>query len=210
MLAAYRAADRAGALTLRVVAAQRVDVDQGPEQVDAMIAWRDRVRGKRLSAAAAKIFLDEEVSLHTAAMLAPYADAPSTRGELFIAPAALDALVKRLDAAGFDVHMHAMGDFAARAGLDAVAHAAKANGPARPAPSARPPRRRRSCGHRAVRQAGRRRGVHAALGASGRSRLRRDRGGARTEAHAVDVSDREHRGPRRPHRRRQAIGCPPR
>lgn len=129
MLSAYRAADRAHALTLRIVAAQRVDVSQGPEQVDAMIAWRDRVRSAHLSAGAAKIFLDEEVSMHTAAMLAPYADAPSTSGALFIAPEKLDALVTRLDAAGFDVHMHAMGDRATRVGLDAIARAVRTNGP---------------------------------------------------------------------------------
>lgn len=126
MLAAYRAADRAGELKLRIVAAQRVD---GPDQVASMIAWRDRVRSTHLSAGAAKIFLDEEVPMHTAAMLAPYADMPSTRGSLFVAPPVLDGIVRRLDAAGFDVHMHAMGDLAVRAGLDAVEHAAKANGP---------------------------------------------------------------------------------
>jgi len=128
LLAAYRASDRAGALTLRVAAAQRVDVGRGPEQAAAMIAWRERVRSAHLSAGAAKIFLDEEVTMHTAALLAPYADAPSTRGTLFVAPARLDALVQRLDAAGFDLHMHAMGDLAARAGLDAIERAARANG----------------------------------------------------------------------------------
>jgi predicted amidohydrolase YtcJ len=62
-------------------------------------------------------------------MLAPYADAPKERGELFIQPAALDAMVQRLDAAGFLIHMHAMGDRAVRVGLDAYEHAMQINGP---------------------------------------------------------------------------------
>lgn len=128
MLEAYRAADRAGELTVRVVAAQRVDPRKGPQQVDAMVLRRERVRGKRLRADAAKIFLDEEIDLHTAAMLAPYADAPEQRGELMIQPDALAALVRRLDAEGFLIHMHAMGDRAVRAGLDAIEQAQLANG----------------------------------------------------------------------------------
>src|SRR6185436_16567852 len=71
MLDAYRAADEAGELTVRVVAAQRVDPSLGPEQVDAMIARRDRVQGKRFRADGAKIFLDGEIDRHTAAMLQP-------------------------------------------------------------------------------------------------------------------------------------------
>ncbi|HWA92141.1 MAG TPA: amidohydrolase [Rhizomicrobium sp.] len=121
MLDAYHDADLAGELTLRVVAAQRVDLSQGPEQVDAMVARRDRVAGRYFRADAAKFFLDEEITLHTAAMLAPYADAPAS-GALFFAQPKLDALVERLDAEGFLIHMHAMGDAAVREGLDALAH----------------------------------------------------------------------------------------
>jgi predicted amidohydrolase YtcJ len=61
-------------------------------------------------------------------MLEPYAGAPGVRGELMIEPRALDALVRRLDAEGFLIHMHAMGDGAVRAGLDAIEHAIGANG----------------------------------------------------------------------------------
>jgi predicted amidohydrolase YtcJ len=128
MLDAYHAADLAGELSVRVVAAQRVEVDQGPEQIDALIARRDRVRGRRFRADAAKIFLDGEIDRHTAAMLEPYADTPGQRGELNIQPGALDTIVRRLDAAGFLIHMHVMGDAAVRAGLDAIEMACRANG----------------------------------------------------------------------------------
>ena len=130
VVAAYHAADRAGELTVRVVAAQRVDLARGPEQAEEMVARRERVRGRRFNADAAKIFLDGEIGEHTAAMLAPYANVPRTNGKLYAEPAALDALVRRLDAEGFLVHMHAMGDRAVRAGLDAIERAMRAN-PAR-------------------------------------------------------------------------------
>ena len=125
---AYRAADQAGELTVRVVAAQRIDPQRGAEQVDEMVARRDRVRGRRFRADAAKLFLDGEIVDHTAAMLAPYADSPE-RGKLFFDEAVLRAIVRRLDAEGFFVHMHAMGDAAVRAGLDAFDAAIRDNGP---------------------------------------------------------------------------------
>jgi predicted amidohydrolase YtcJ len=129
LLDAYQAADRAGELTVRVVAAQRVDPRRGPEQVDQMVAHRERTAGARFRAGAAKIFLDGEISEHTAALLAPYEDATGTSGKLYFPPEALDAIVARLDAEGFDVHVHAMGDRAVRAGLDAIERAIRANRP---------------------------------------------------------------------------------
>lgn len=129
MLDAYRDADLAEELTVRVVAAQRVDTDQGPGQVDALVKQRERVRGKRFNADAAKIFLDGELDQHTACMLAPYVDTPDGRGPV-VPQDALDALVQELDAAGFLIHMHAMGDGAVRAGLAAIELAMRKDGPA--------------------------------------------------------------------------------
>ncbi|MBI3676772.1 MAG: amidohydrolase [Proteobacteria bacterium] len=129
MLEAYHDADRENELTVRIVAAQRIDNSKGPEQIDAMIALRDRLRGTRFRADAAKIFLDVEISDHSAAMLEPYADMPNARGELLIQTDALNAIVRRLDAEGFSIHMHAMGDRAVRAGLDAIEQAMNANEP---------------------------------------------------------------------------------
>ncbi len=129
LLEAYRTADDAGELTLRIVAAQHADPAGGTDQIAAMMALRERTRGKRFRADGAKIFLDGEIDRHTAALLTPYADSPATRGELFLAQDALNAIVCRLDAEGFMIHMHAMGDGAVRAGLDAYAEAIRANGP---------------------------------------------------------------------------------
>jgi predicted amidohydrolase YtcJ len=113
-------------LPVRVVAAQQIDPGRGPGQVDELIARREKTRGPRFRADAAKFFLDGEIDQHTAAMLEPYAGS-SERGSPIPAEA-LNAIVRRLDAEGFLIHMHAMGDRAVRAGLDAIEAAEAANG----------------------------------------------------------------------------------
>lgn len=118
VLRAYSSAD----LTVRVVAAQQIDPRRGPEQVDELVARRERFRGPRFRADGAKFFLDGEIDQHTAALL-------DGVGKLFFEPDALNALVRRLDAEGFLIHMHAMGDLAVRAGLDAFEAAIAVNGP---------------------------------------------------------------------------------
>ncbi|HYV44671.1 MAG TPA: amidohydrolase [Myxococcaceae bacterium] len=129
LLEQYLAADRAGELTARVVASQRVDPARGLDQIPELIARRDRFQTARLRADAAKIFLDGELPAFTAALLEPYATKPDTSGKLNLEPPLLDALVQRLDAEGFQVHMHVIGDRAVRTALDAFAHAREVNGP---------------------------------------------------------------------------------
>ena len=131
-LEAYRAAAApnpafgAGALRLRVVAALDTDLDRGVEQVGELAELRRRFAGLRLHPTAAKIFLDGVIEARTAAMLEPYTDRPGDRGELNLPPERLDPLVAALAQAGFDVHVHAIGDHAVRAALDAFEHAAGA------------------------------------------------------------------------------------
>jgi predicted amidohydrolase YtcJ len=84
-----------------------------------------------------KLFEDGglEYPLQTAALLEPYA-APNgkpgkNRGELRYEIGPLTEFVQRADKEGFGIHMHAIGDRAARVGLDAFA-AARAAGSKRP------------------------------------------------------------------------------
>ncbi|MEX2208148.1 MAG: amidohydrolase [Myxococcota bacterium] len=89
---------------------------------------RARAVGPRVRAGTVKLFLDGVIEARTAALLEPY-EGGDERGTPNFTPEALNALVARLDAAGFDIHMHAIGDRAVRMGLDAVAHARAASGP---------------------------------------------------------------------------------
>lgn len=108
------------------------------ENVDAIVArveerreaYRKRSKG-RIDAEAVKIFVDGVAENHTAAMLKPYVGAPlgpDHKGEPNLSPEALSAYASKLDAAGFQVHMHAIGDRAVRMSLDAVEAAKVANG----------------------------------------------------------------------------------
>jgi hypothetical protein len=122
-LAAYQALADAGRLTARVTAALWWDRNRGLEQIDHLVAQRDATTGDRLTASTVKIMQDGVVENATAAMLTPYFDlsgAPTdSRGLSFLAPDMLDAAVAGLDAQGFDVHVHAIGDRAIRETLDA-------------------------------------------------------------------------------------------
>jgi predicted amidohydrolase YtcJ len=129
LLAAYAALDSIGSLNARIVAAITVDPEAGPRQVDSLRAWRSRFAGRRyFSPRAAKVFVDGVIEAKTAAVLAPYLGGTS-RGEANFTTAALDTVVAALDAAGFQVHAHAIGDRAVRMALDAFAFARRLNGP---------------------------------------------------------------------------------
>jgi predicted amidohydrolase YtcJ len=131
-LAAYRAVAERGALTGRVVAAVKWEVADGDAQLATL---PDLARGHttgRLRASAVKHFQDGVFENRTAAMLDPYLDgdgAPTgNRGIGMLPPDELARVVTALDRAGFDVHVHAIGDRAVREALDAFQAAADSGG----------------------------------------------------------------------------------
>jgi predicted amidohydrolase YtcJ len=135
VVAAYRGVRDRGLLTGRVVGALWWERDQGLEQLDHLVALRAELSGGNLSATSVKIMQDGVAENHTAAMLSPYlrgcgcAEGGSHDGLSFIDPAALRGYVTALDAQGFQVHFHALGDRAVREALDAIEAAREANGP---------------------------------------------------------------------------------
>jgi predicted amidohydrolase YtcJ len=74
-----------------------------------------------------KLYADDVIEPHTAALLDPYANRPGWRGSLFWDPAELAGIVQRLDARGYRVFIHATGDRGIRTALDAIEHAQQAN-----------------------------------------------------------------------------------
>jgi predicted amidohydrolase YtcJ len=126
---AYVEADRAGEMRLRVLASLAWNPDDGPGQLEALIGRRKEAPGIRYRADAVKLTLDGDLDRRTAALLEPYVASPEDRGELALDAAALREAVERLDGAGFQVHVHAVGDRAVREALDAFALATEANGP---------------------------------------------------------------------------------
>ncbi|MFH8252211.1 amidohydrolase [Microbacterium sp. B2969] len=134
---AYRRAIEEGRLLVHVNGAQWWERDGGLEQVERMTARRDalaaEVPAERLTITTTKIMVDGVAENQTAAMLSPYKDAHGhvthNSGLSFVDPALLRGAVTALDAAGMQVHFHALGDRAVREALDAVEAARAANGP---------------------------------------------------------------------------------
>ncbi|MGO4104109.1 amidohydrolase [Leifsonia sp. YAF41] len=133
----YERAINDGTLLAHVVGAQWWDRSAGIEQVHEKIERRDAVAarfpGKELDFSTVKIMVDGVAENQTAAMNAPYRDShghdTDNSGLSFIDPELLKQYVTALDAAGFQVHFHALGDRAVREALDAVEAARAANGP---------------------------------------------------------------------------------
>ncbi|MFB6080543.1 MAG: amidohydrolase [Haloferacaceae archaeon] len=77
--------------------------------------------GDRVRTGAIKAFADGSLGARTARLSTPYADAPAERGEWTTAPDDLAALVGRIDDLGLQAAVHAIGDEAVDAVLDAYA-----------------------------------------------------------------------------------------
>ncbi|MFG3223791.1 amidohydrolase [Kitasatospora sp. NPDC048194] len=129
---AYLAAARSGALTARVTGALWWDRDRGAEQIPELVARRAESSHGRFRAGSVKIMQDGIAENFTAAMTSPYLDgcgcATANSGLSFVDPVELRGYVTQLDALGFQVHFHALGDRAVREALDAVEAARAANG----------------------------------------------------------------------------------
>lgn len=120
---AYRRAAARGTLTAHVVGALWWDRDRGAEQLDELLGRREALTHGRFRATSVKVMQDGVPENFTAAMTEPYLDRcghpTGGRGHSFVAPDALRDHVARLDRAGFQVHVHAIGDRAVRESLDA-------------------------------------------------------------------------------------------
>ena len=75
---------------------------------------------------AVKLYIDDIVEPHTAAMHEPYANRPDTRGRTYYDPAEFADVVTELDRRGFPCFVHATGDRGISTVLDAFAAAGSA------------------------------------------------------------------------------------
>jgi predicted amidohydrolase YtcJ len=126
-LAAYKAVAGRGELTMRVEGNLLWERTRGAEQLDELLATRAEASVGRLRIRGAKIFADGVLENFTGALLEPYADTDNY-GISMLAADELEQAVVTLDAHGFQVHVHTIGDRAVRETLDAVEAAVRANG----------------------------------------------------------------------------------
>jgi len=82
-----------------------------------------------LRTGALKAFLDGALGTRTAALLAPYADDPSTSGIVTIDPEKLKIMAIERDRLGFQLAFHAIGDRANRIALDTFESLLRVNAP---------------------------------------------------------------------------------
>jgi len=127
-LKTYRKLDDAGDLTLHVIGSIWWEREQGVEQIEGMKRLRSEYTKGHVDAGTVKIMQDGVMENYTAALLEPYLIPSKSRGIPMVDPEKLKTAVTQLDAAGFQVHFHAIGDAAIRQSLDAVEAARKANG----------------------------------------------------------------------------------
>ncbi len=127
-LDAYRSVDESGDLTARVVLSLLWDEEKGEEQLPALVGARLNATRGRIRATTVKVFQDGVIEAQTAAVLEPYVGKDGDSGIALIDPEVLKRFVTLLDAEGFQVHFHAIGDAAIRHCLDAVEAARDTNG----------------------------------------------------------------------------------
>jgi predicted amidohydrolase YtcJ len=131
-LRAYRALAERGELTMRTEGNLLWERSRGEEQLEEFVELRAEGSLGRLRIRGAKIFQDGVAENFTAAMLAPYLDRhgllTDNRGISMHEAGELARMVALLDAEGFQVHVHAIGDRAVRESLDAVEAAQQENG----------------------------------------------------------------------------------
>jgi len=134
ILQVYKALAEQGKLSAKVSVALTSAADPSAAHLQSLVALRTKFSGiPHLQVDTIKVFADGVIEhpTHSAALLALYQKADgtnaSTRGELYFEPEKMAAFVTALDRNGFNVHVHAIGDWAVRATLDAFAAARKQN-----------------------------------------------------------------------------------
>jgi predicted amidohydrolase YtcJ len=95
--------------------------------LDAIEGARKKFHDDWIDTNVVKMMIDGVIESHTAAMLEPYSDDPSTMGKLFWDPVKYTAAVAELDKRGLQLFTHAIGEYGVRTALDAYQHAEEVN-----------------------------------------------------------------------------------
>ena len=122
-------AEREGRLTSRTIAAiyHPVGAD-GDFRGRITQAIRETPQHERFRLGPVKLYADDVIEPHTAAMLEDYANRPGHRGHTSLEPTEFTRLFIELDRLGYQVHTHATGDWGIRLTLDSIEAARRTNG----------------------------------------------------------------------------------
>ena len=128
-LALFARAREDGKLRSRLIAALFHPPTTTDADLDEFAATARTFDDDRLRAGPLKLYIDDVIEPHTAAVLEPYSTPPRTAGSTFYPPEEFLDLLPRLEARGFQTFTHATGDRGIRTVLDAVQRARERNGP---------------------------------------------------------------------------------
>ncbi len=129
LIGLYTDVEERGALPFRVVASYSVKSPPVDGAVAALTDIRDRISSELVTVGVVKIIGDGTQEGYTAWLIEPYADKPDSTGGSPFTEQQWRQLISEVDAAGFDVHVHACGERTARTALDAIEAAVAANPP---------------------------------------------------------------------------------
>ena len=126
----YNVMDKRGELTVRVAATGLVKPeDTVAGALERLTMLRRDYASPMVKMHSAKFFFDGVFENRTAAMLTPYCDAKGGNAPLMFGENHIRELFIAFDAARFQIHVHVIGDKAARAALDGIEAARQVNGP---------------------------------------------------------------------------------
>jgi predicted amidohydrolase YtcJ len=118
-----------GTLRSRLIAAMLCLPGTTADRLDALTEAKATYADDRFRVAPIKLYIDDVIEPHTAAMLEPYANA-DTRGDTFWEPAEFGAFLQELERRRLQAFTHATGDRGIRTVLDAVQGCRERFGPA--------------------------------------------------------------------------------
>ena len=104
-----------GTLRSRLIAAIFCEPGTTAQRLDAIEDARRTYDDDRLRVSPIKLYIDDVIEPHTAAMLEPYANRPDVRGDTFWEPREFEAFLIELEWRGFQAFTHATGDRGIRA-----------------------------------------------------------------------------------------------
>ena len=128
-LTGFKDLESTGALRMNFRGSILIEPDKpAAEQIQFMLDQRAGNRNPKFQTNTAKLFVDGVVEGGTAYLLEPYANNAEYYGELIWDPGALNEICAALDKEHLQIHIHVIGDAAARIALDALEYAQGQNG----------------------------------------------------------------------------------
>ncbi|MEW6273414.1 MAG: amidohydrolase [Thermodesulfobacteriota bacterium] len=129
MLQVYTDFARSGRLPFRVVASHVLKEAPVGGAVAAVEALERRLSYGIVQARVLKVIGDGTAEGYTAWLIEPYADKPDDAGKSPLSLEDWKSVVRAADAAGIDLHIHAIGERTTRVALDAIEEAIRTNPP---------------------------------------------------------------------------------